>query len=89
METHNLAWKAIKLNLALYTRCITQKRVTSLRGPSPRHCTRTTQLLLKKCRRDSKPFAGGNTVSDITGPRYEPQTFRSRDECVEIYLLER
>ena len=24
----------------------------------------------------------GNTVSDLTGPRFEPQTFRSRDERV-------
>ena len=31
-------------------RCITPKRVTSLLGPSPRHCARAKQLLLKKCR---------------------------------------
>ena len=24
----------------------------------------------------------GNTVSDLTGPRFEPQTYRSTDECV-------
>ena len=33
-----------------YTRWITPKRVTSWRGPSPRHCARATQLLSKKCR---------------------------------------
>ena len=26
--------------------------------------------------------AVGNTVSDLTGPRFEPQTFHSRDERV-------
>ena len=39
-----------------YTGCITPKRVTSLRDPSPRHCARATQLLSKKCRN------GGNTA---------------------------
>ena len=33
-----------------YTRCNTPKRVTSLRGPSRRHCAGATQLLSKKCR---------------------------------------
>ena len=33
-----------------YTRCITLKRVTSLRGPSPRHCARAPQLFSMKCR---------------------------------------
>ena len=40
-----------------YTRCNTPKRVTSWRGPSPRHCTRATQLLLKKCRSGGEPLA--------------------------------
>ena len=31
-----------------YTRCITPKRVTSLRGLSPRHCALASQLLSKK-----------------------------------------
>ena len=30
------------------TRCITPKRVTSLRGPSPRHCAQVTHLQSKK-----------------------------------------
>ena len=40
-----------------YTRCTTPKRVTSLRGPSPRHCARATQLLSKKCRSGGEPLA--------------------------------
>ena len=30
--------------------------------------------------------AVGNTVSDLTGKRFEPQTSRSRDECVTARL---
>ena len=33
-----------------YTSCITPKRVTSLLGPSPRHCAWATQFLSKKSR---------------------------------------
>ena len=40
-----------------YTRCNTPKRVTSLWGPSPRHCARATQLLSKKCRSGSELLA--------------------------------
>ena len=40
-----------------YTRCIMPKRVTSLRGPSPRNYTRATQLLLKKCCSGGEPLA--------------------------------
>ena len=32
-----------------YTCCITPKRVTSWRGPSPRHCAQAAQLHSKKC----------------------------------------
>ena len=39
-----------------YTRCNTPKRVTSLRGPSPRHCARVTQFI-------SASLRPGNTVS--------------------------
>ena len=28
----------------------------------------------------------GNTVSNLTGPRFEPQTSRSRNECVTAQL---
>ena len=41
----------------IYTRCSTPKRVTSLRGPSPRHCARATQLLSKKCCSGGEPLA--------------------------------
>ena len=40
-----------------YTRCITPKRVTTWRGPSPRHCARATQLRSKKCRSGGEPLA--------------------------------
>ena len=63
-----------------YTRCNTPKRVTSWRGPSPRHCAWVTQLLSKKCRSGGEPLA--TLVSNLTGPRFEPQTYRSRDERV-------
>ena len=39
-----------------YTRCITLKRVTSWRGPSPRQCARVTQLLSKKCCSGGEPL---------------------------------
>ena len=55
-----------------YTRCNTPKRVTSLRSPSPRHCSRATQLLSKKMSQRWQTV--GSTVSDLTGPRFEPQT---------------
>ena len=52
--------KTIKLNnryskLSLYTRCISPKPVTRLRGLyPPNHCAWVTQLLLKKCRNGSE-----------------------------------
>ena len=52
-----------------YTHCNTPKRVTSLRGPSPRHYAWAAQLLLKKCRSGGEPLA---TVSDMTGSIFEP-----------------
>ena len=45
-----------------YIRCNTQKRVTSLRGPSPRHCAGATQLLSKKCLSDGEPLATMCTI---------------------------
>ena len=41
----------------LFTCGITPKLVTSLRGPSPRHCARATQLLSKKCRSRGESLA--------------------------------
>ena len=40
-----------------YIICITPKRVTNWRGPSPRHCAQAAQLLSKKCCSGGKPFA--------------------------------
>ena len=40
-----------------FTRCKTPKRVTSLRGPFPRHCARAAQLLSKKCCSGREPWA--------------------------------
>ena len=56
---------------------IRRKRVASWQGPSPRHCARTKQLLSKKCSSGGEPL-----VSDLTGPRFESQTSRFRDERV-------
>ena len=63
-----------------YTRFITQKRVTNLRGLFPPHRAQATQLapieeILLRWQ------AIGNTVSNSTGPRFEPLTSRSRNEC--------
>ena len=60
-----------------YTHCIAPKRVASLRGPSPRYCARVTQLL------------SGSTVSNLSGPRFEPQISRSRDEPVTAQATDR
>ena len=49
-------------------------------GPSPRHCAWATQLLFKEILQQWR--AVGNTVSALTGPRFEPQTSRFRDERV-------
>ena len=79
---------SFKLNLLVfsnqifhYIRCITPKRVTSLRGSSPSHCARATQF---------RPFemlqrwqAVGNSMYDLTGPRSKPTSdHRHRDERV-------
>ena len=45
LNLHNTCIKIKSNQVFYYTRCITPKRVTSLRGPFPRHCARATQLL--------------------------------------------
>ena len=71
-------------------RCTATKRVTSW--------ARATQLILKCCSGGERNELGpgntahfemlqrwravGNTVSDLTGPRFEPQIFRFKDERV-------
>ena len=48
-------------------------------GPFLRHWAQAAQLLSKKCLSGGEPFS---TLSDLTGPRFEPQTSRPRDERV-------
>ena len=63
-----------------YTRCITLKRVTSFRGPSPRHCACGQHNSL---RRNVAAVANRWKHCDqLTGPSFEPQTSRSRDKRV-------
>ena len=58
-------------NLLYYTRCITPKRVTSLRSPSSRHCARATQLHSKKCCSGGKSLA---TAQDLNLGPPAPET---------------
>ena len=48
-------------------------------GPSPQ-LLQTKQLLWKRCYSGSKPLAPA--LSDLTGPRFKPQTFGIREERV-------
>ena len=63
-----------------YTCRIMPKRVKSSKGPSSRQCAGATQILSKKMLLRWR--AVGNTASDLTGPRFEPQTSRFQDERV-------
>ena len=59
---------------------ISSKRLASLVGSFLRHSVRVTQLLSKKCHGGGgEPLA---TLFDLTGPRFELQTSRTRDERV-------
>ena len=62
-----------------YTRCITPKRVTSWRGQL--RLIASGQLSFFR-RNVARWRTVGNTVFDLTGPRFEPQTSCSRDEGV-------
>ena len=59
----------IKLNLSLYSLYYVER-------------ARTTPLPLKNVAAVASRSAVGNTVSDLTGPRFEPLTSRSRDERI-------
>ena len=62
-----------------YSRCTTPKRVTSLRGTSPQlRSGNATPFKPQRWR------TVGNTVFDLTSPRFELQTSRSRDKCVTV-----
>ena len=66
-------------SVAHYFRCITPKRVMSLRSLSPHHCVcvqHSFKVMLQRFR------VVGNTVPDLTGPGFELQTPRFRDERV-------
>ena len=56
--------------------------MTSWRGPSPRHCTRATQLLSKKCRSGGESLQHSVRFGQPENLNLEPQTSRSRDERV-------
>ena len=51
-----------------YARFITSRSVTSLQGPSPRHCARVTPLLSKKGCNGGELLQ--QCVSDLTFPRF-------------------
>ena len=78
-----LLWSTISQNQIFdYTRCIRPKRVLSWRDPifaslHPGNTARFKEML-------QRWRAVGNTVSDLTGPRFEPQTSRSKDKRVTV-----
>ena len=52
---------------------------SSLRAPSPRHCARATQVFEEMPQRWRAII---NSVSDLSGSRFELQTSRSREDRV-------
>ena len=62
------------------------KRVTSLRGSSPRHCARATQLAPFE-EMSQRWQAVGSTVSNLTCPGFEHLTSHSTDERVTARLI--
>ena len=78
---YNLVWsvQSVPQNQMLpYTPYITPKRVTSLRRVISASSRPGNAALLEKI--PQWWLAVCNTVSCLTGPRFEPQTSRSRDE---------
>ena len=69
---------AIPNQIFCYTRCITLKRATNLRDPSPRHCARATQLFSNVAAVASR----WQHCARFDWPRFELQTSRSRDDRV-------
>ena len=63
----------------MYTRCRLPKRVKSVRGLSPWNCSRQHSSFQRNI-----AAAVGHTLSHLTGPRFEPQTSRSRDERATV-----
>ena len=60
--------------------------MTCLRGPSPRHCAQATQVPFEEILQRWRAVV--NTVSNLTGPRFEPQTSHSRDGRVTARFKE-
>ena len=69
----------IKSNLLLYS-LYYAKACNELAGPISASLRPGNAALFEEMLQRWR--AVGNTVSDLTGPRFEPQTSRSRDECV-------
>ena len=63
-----------------YARCITPKRVTNLLAQSPASLRPGTTAPFEEMSQRWRVV--GNTLSELTDPRFEPQTSRSRDESV-------
>ena len=91
-KTYFLALSLLASNqckIFYYTPCITPKHVTSWRNPSTRHwvCRQHSSFLWNIERSDWQ--AVGNSVSDITGLRFEAQTSRPRYDCITVWLTGR
>ena len=57
LRAYNIYSIYIRIKSFHFTRCIMPKRVTSLWGPSLRHCARATRFILKKCLSGGEPLA--------------------------------
>ena len=60
--------------------CTTPKRVKSLQSLFPSHCASAKQLLSEE--KSQLWRVVGNIVAALTGPRFESQTSRFRDEYI-------
>ena len=63
-----------------YTRCKYAEACNELAGPISASLRQGNTAPFEKMSQWWR--AVGNTVSDLTAPRFEPQTFRSRDERI-------
>ena len=80
----NSTFYSYKDEIFHYTRCDTPKRVTSWQGQSPRHCAGNTAPFEEMSQRWR---VVGNTVSNFTDPRFEPQTSRSKANTLPLDQL--
>ena len=63
--------------IVYYTRCITPKRVTSLRGPISASLRPKNTTSFKEMSQWQRSV--GNTMPSLIGSRFKPQTFSSND----------